>query len=250
MTLAEKLKWTRSSDVHLESVNQLRTSIASKTADQEGNHYFLTGSARRYAQCCYLEGDRKKTREAAKQVVQSLLDYFYGDWRQKQPTPTGQPDPNYWRKKCLWFEVVAEGLPWACALGDWKAVRKIAEYPIDEAFPEAQKARGETAWLRALIYYLRDDPPETVEAFLKKAEDDKAKRPKLLVPVLRALLKNDRAKFEPALLAYLAYYRKSEFKKVLGKVLALDGTMLFHVGLKHGFEVNLPEDVADHVIRL
>jgi hypothetical protein len=116
--------------------------------------------------------------------------------------------------------------------------------------PEAAKARGETAWVWALISFLRGEPRKRVEGFIAKAEADKAKRPKLLCPVLRALIENDAAGFEKTLLAYLAYYRKSEFKLDLDKLLALDGTTLYHLGRKQGFKVQLPENVVDHVIHL
>jgi hypothetical protein len=209
-----------------------------------------TGCASYYARAAYLEGDNTLTRQVGSAVVQTTIRYFYVLWRTKQLTPNGKADPDYWRKSCLWFEVVADSIPWACALDDWEAVRKIAEYPLDEAFPEARKAKGETAWLRALICYLRDEPRANVEAYLAKAENDKAKRPKLLVPVLRALLDKDESAYRRALLAYLEYYRKSEFKLILDKVLALDGTTLYHLGRRLGFTVELPANVADHVIRL
>ena len=83
-----------------------------------------------------------------------------------------------------------------------------------------------------------------------KAETDKPKRLKLLCPVLRALLDSDATQFEKSLLAYLTYYRKSEFKRELEKVVALDGTTLYHLGRRQGFQVTLPEAVADHIIQL
>jgi hypothetical protein len=141
-----------------------------------------------------------------------------------------------------------QSLPWACALGDWEDVRRIAEYPPENRFPEAAKAGGETAWGWALAMFLRGQPRKKVEHFLVKAETEQAKRPKLLCPVLRALLDKDAAQFEEALLAYLAYYRKSEFKRDLDKLLALDGTTLYHLGRRQGFDIPLPENVVHHVI--
>jgi hypothetical protein len=84
---------------------------------------------------------------------------------------------------------------------------------------------------------------------MAKAEADKAKRPKLLCPVLRALIDKDTALFEKSLLAYLTYYRKHEFKLIVDKVVSLEGTTLFHLGRRQGFNVALPENVADHVIQ-
>ena len=49
---------------------------------------------------------------------------------------------------------------------------------------------------------------------------------------------------------YLEYFRKSEFKKELHKLLALDATVLYHRGLKMGFKIELPPIISDHIIRL
>ena len=161
----------------------------------------------------------------------------------------GKTGDEHWRQNCLWYEEVQRSLPFASALSDWEAVKKIATYPPEDKLPEAAKAKGETAWGWALITYLRGEPRKKVEAFLAKAEGEKAKRPKLLAPVLRALMDEDAKKFSETLLAYLAYYRKSEFKTELDKAIALDGTTLYHLGRKLGFKVELPEAVTNHVVR-
>lgn len=248
MTLAQKFNWTDSSHDHLIRLQISQSAIVAGKG-KKFDYYCLAGDSVFYATSCYLEGG-KNVVQAARLVVSSTLDYFYGEWRQKLPAPSGAINPVEWRKLCLWFEVVAESLPWVTASGDWKAVRKIAEYPPDDAFPEAKKAKGEAAWLRALICYLRDEPKANVEAYLLKAEADKSKRPKLLSPVLRALLDKNAKEFEKTFLAYMAFYRKSEFKLNLNKILAFDGTTLYHLGRKQGFKVELPENLADHVIRI
>ena len=249
MTLKEQLNWTSAITNRLESVHYTRQEIASGTAT-DASYYFLVGKTHCYAIECYVEGDANKFKESARLVVQAALDYFYGKWREDLPTPDGTIGQEAWKPFCLWYEEVMQSLPWACALGDWEAVRRIAEYPPENRLPEAAKAKGETAWGWALISFLRGDPRTRVEGFIAKAEADKAKRPKLLCSVLRALLENDAAEFGKALFAYLAYYRKSEFKLNVDKLLALDGTTLYQIGRKLGFNIELPGNVADHVIRL
>ena len=249
MTLKEKLKWTGAITNRLESVRHTRHEIDSGTA-KDASYYFLVGKTHCYAIECYVDGDAKRAMESARLVVQAALDYFYGGWRNALPTPDGTVGQEAWKPFCLWYEEVMQSLPWACALGDWKAVRQIAEYPPENKLPEAAKAKGETAWGWALISFLRGEPRKRVEGFIAKAEADKAKRPKLLCPVLRALIDNDVAGFEKTLLAYLTYYRKSEFKLDVDQLLALDGTTLYHLGRKQGFNLQLPEHVFDHVIQL
>ena len=186
---------------------------------------------------------------AAKKCVQAVLDYFYGDWRERLITMDGQKGETAWRKECLWLEEVQRSLPFASALSNWEAVKRIAAYPPEDMFPEAAKAKGEGAWGRAVLSYLRGEPRNKIEAFIAKAESKKTKRLILLGPVLRTLMDQHERKFADALLAYLAYYRKSEFKTELDKAIALDGTTLYHVGRKVGLTVQLPEGIAKHVVR-
>jgi hypothetical protein len=248
MTLREKINWDGAIANRLEIVERTQHEIASGKAP-EATYYWFVGEAHCYAIECYIEGEAQKTKEAAKLVVHAILEFFYGDWRKTLRTPDGTIGQEAWKPFCLWYEEVMRSLPWACALEDWAAVRRIAEYPSENSFPQAAKVGGETAWCWALVTFLRGQPKEQVEHFLVKAEAYKVKRPKLLCPVLRALLDGNAVEFEKALLAYLAYYRKSEFKTDLNKVLTLDGTALYHLGRKQGFNVALPENVADHVIR-
>ena len=248
-TIRDKSNWTQSSSDHLPSIRRMQSAIASGTATQH-DYYFFPGAALCSAINCYLEGDPQKTKEAARLVVRATLEYFYGDWRKTLPTPDGKVGHEEWKPYCLWYDEVQRSLPFAAALSDWEAMLKIAGYPSDNSFPEAYKVNGGSAYVRALICFLRGDPPQNVENYLSKAETAKARRPVLLCPVLRALLDNDSAQFEKTLLGYLAYYRKSEFKLELTKLVSLDGTTLYHLGRKQGFEVELPENVADHVIRL
>ena len=137
---------------------------------------------------------------AAKKCVQAVLDYFYGDWRERLITMDGQKGETAWRKECLWLEEVQRSLPFASALSNWEAVKRIAAYPPEDMFPEAAKAKGEGAWGRAVLSYLRGEPRNKIEAFIAKAESKKTKRLILLGPVLRTLMDQHERKFADALL--------------------------------------------------
>lgn len=248
MRLKDKLKWEGELQTRLAHVRRAEAEFASGDV-QDADYYFFVSTATWYAVEAYLESDVEASNSAAQTVVRAALEYFYGDWRKRLATPDGRTGQGAWNPFCLWYEQVMESLPFAAALSDWKSVKRIAAYPPENMLPEAANAKGETAWGWALLSFLRDAPRERVEQFIANAEADKSKRPKLLCPVLRALLDNDPIQFEKTLLAYLAYYRKSEFKRIIGKVLSLEGTTLYHLGRKQGFNVELPEIAADHVIK-
>lgn len=249
MTLKQKLNWTGELEARLNGIKETQDEIASGKAERV-TYYWFVGQTISCAIEVYLEGDPTKARSAFRLVVDAALSYFYGNWRSTQGTPDGKTGHEAWKPYCLWYDEVQQSLPFAAALSDWEAMKRIAEYPPENKLPEADKAKGETAWGWALVSFLRGQPRSRVEEFLRKAAGENAKRPKLLAPVLRALLDNDSDQFGRTLTAYLAYFRKSEFKHQLGKLVTLEGTTLYHLGRKQGFEVELSENVADHVLRV
>ena len=248
MTLREKLKWNGDISFHVKTVEKTLAEIASGKA-QEVTYYWNVGETARYAIEVYLGGNTETSKRIAKMVVDAVLLYFYGDWRNHLKTQNGESGHEAWLLRCLWYDEVHRSFSFAAALSDWDAMKRISQYPPEEKLSAVDKARGETAWSWAIINFIRGESKARVEKFLKMAEDDKSKRPKLLCPILRALMNNDATAFEKTLLAYLCYYRKSEFKHELLKMVALTGTTLYHLGRKRGFKVTLPENVADHVIR-
>lgn len=248
MTLKEKFKWESDVEGRLQIVKDTQAQIADGKA-QRVTYYWFVGSITWYAIEVYLEGDAVEAKQAAVGVVGAALEYFYGEWREKLETEDGKRGTEAWKPFCLWYDEVMQSLPFAAALSDWESMKRIAAYPPENKLPEAAKAKGETAWGWALITFLRGQAPQKVEEFLVKAVSDKAKRPKVLAPVLTALLENNNAKFEKALMEYLAFYKKSEFKRIVDKVMSLDGTILYHLGRKQGFAVELPGILSDHIIQ-
>ena len=187
MSIKKRIKWEGNSSSWLRYLEDYETEIATGRA-QRVTYYWSVSKAQYYATECYIAGERQKAQEAARLVVEAVLRYFYGDWRKRLPTPEGTVGQDEWNPFCLWYEELMRSLPWACALGDWDAVRRMSQYPPENKLPEAAKARGETAWGWALVALLRGRERDLIEHFLVRAESDKAKRPKLLCPVLRALL--------------------------------------------------------------
>ncbi len=249
MTLREKIKWSGDHLADKQRVEETQARITAGEVIQECTYYWFVSETARYAIGTYLDGDEAATKEKAKLVVSAALQFFYGNWRNQLTTSSGKTGHEEWRSVCLWYDEVHRSFPFAAALSDWDAMKRIAEYPPEEKLPAVDKARGEIAWSWAIINFIRGESQARIEKFLKMAEDDKSKRPKLLCPILRALMNNDATAFEKTMLAYLAYYRKSEFKHELLKIVTLTGTTLYHLGRKQGFKVILPENIADHVIR-
>ncbi|HXI69148.1 MAG TPA: hypothetical protein VNN22_02200 [Verrucomicrobiae bacterium] len=247
MTLREKLNWSGNSASRLKTVKETQDEIAAGKA-QQVSYYWHVGETVNYAIEAYLDGNQETTISAAKLVVDATMLYFYGGWRETLLNHEGKTGHEVW-KNYLWYDEVQQSLPFAAALSDWDAVARIAAYPPENLSPDPAKAKGEGAWGWGLILFLKNAHRQKIEDFLKRAEGDKAKRPKLLCPVLRALMDNDADQYAKLLLVYLNYYRKSEFKHLVTKLVSLEGTTIYHLGRKQGFKITLPENLATHVIR-
>lgn len=247
--LKEKLNWTGELEAFKKCIQKERALIESGQAEKS-TYYFHVGSTVFYAVEVYVAFGAENSKAAFQMVVDAALEYFFGDWRTTQITPDGKTGQTAWEPFCLWYDEVQQSLPFAAALSNWEAMKRIATYPPENKLPEAAKALGETAWGWALVTFLRGQPRQRVEEFLAKAESDTAKRPKLLAPVLRALLENNAVQFNRVFVEYLTYYRKSEFKHRLSKLVTFEGTILYHLGRKQGFEIILPDNISDHVIRM
>jgi hypothetical protein len=249
MTLREKINWVGNKTECMRIVDKSKLEILANRA-QKVSYYWYVSETVNLAIETYLDDDIVQKNETANLAVSAAIQYFFGHWRNELKTSDGLTGQEAWRSVCLWYDELMRSLPFAAALSDWESVRKLASYPPDNKLPMPKDAKGETAWGWALISFLSDAPLVIIDQFMERAENDKAKRPKVLVPVLRALVCKDGGQFEKAIIAYLAFFRKSEFKHELIKLLSLDGTTLYHLGRKQGFIVQLPPDLADCIIRL
>lgn len=248
MTIKEKYQWRSQRDSLLDSVITAQRSIRDGSATSD-DYYFFVGTAVCYAIELYIDGDLPSARSAAKIVMEAILEYFYGEWRFQIPTDDGIVDANYWRKESLWFDEVMKTLPFALALNDWAAVQKIAEYPPEDSFPEAGLAKGEAALGWALVYHLRAQTREASE-FLAEAEKREEERLQLLCRVLKAIIQQDAQAFSNSFLLYMKFYKENEIEMKLTKLISVYGTIMYHLGHRQGFFVQLPVQWADHVIRL
>lgn len=246
--MSTRIQGTEDYQIYRETAEEIEEMIEKRLAS-DTDYYWLVSKWARVAIGAWARGLNGETIAAARKCVNAVLDYFYGPWREVLTTANGLSGDIVWRQRCLWYDEVQRTLPFAAAVSDWAAMTRIANYPPEDRLPEAAKARGETAWGWALITFIRGEGREKIEAFLAKAEDDKAKRPKLLAQVLRGLISHDELEYAQALVRYLEYFSKHEFRTELDKAVALDGTTLYHLGRKAGFIVNLPKSVENYVVR-
>ncbi len=199
----------------------------------------------------WCEGRSGDAKTYAAECVKHGVEYFFGKWREEIPTDLKTRDAVWWRIHATWVTPFREALCWATALGDWKAVQLLAEYPAKETRPGVDATREDAAACFALASLLRGSAPSDYEACFGVIQRGKKEKPKLVAGVVRALQARNADQFQKCLEAYLHYFRKSEFKKTsLDKLLCLDGTTLLNLGLHVGLAFSIPPEVEDHIIRL
>jgi len=200
--------------------------------------------------CYYCLGEKREAKVYGREAVEYVLEYFYGKWRKEIKTGLGTYDPEWWRTHVSWASSFSEALCWASSLGDWKSVRRLAEYPTKESKPGVDATREEAAMYVALACFLRNDAPNECEECFNVIQKGGNQKAKLVSEVVRALQANDERKLQESLKAYFEYFRKREFKRTkLSKLLCLDGTTLLNVGKRQGFDFKAPPEVEDHIIR-
>lgn len=211
----------------------------------------LVTEATNVAICHYCLGNTSEAKRYAEKCVKHALEYCYGAWRGRILTDLKTLDSVWWRIHATWVTPFREALCWATALGDWKAVQLLAEYPAKETRPGVDATREDAAACFALASLLRGSARSDYETCFGTIQKGKKEKPKLIADVVRALQAKNADQFQKCLEAYLRYFRKSEFKKTsLDKLLCLDGTTLLNLGLHMGLGFSIPPEVEDHIIRL
>ncbi len=247
MTLYEKFGWIIPVESYLESFEAAKSPPlrVDSIPDKKGD---APSSATNVAVCYYLQGERDQAKKFAREAVDAVIDYFYGDWTKQVPTDLGTLDPGWWRLHMSWMDFFSEGVCWAAAIGDWKSLKKIADYPSDDCDGYTKEDRA--AYL-ALASVLRGESMASQQRYLQEIQNRKKEKPKLIAEVIKALQSNSQARFQASLEGYLQYFRKSEFKKKsLGKLLTFDGTTLLNIGRRNGLQFKVPPELEDHIIRL
>lgn len=197
---------------------------------------------------CVIENNAE-AKKFANMTVESAIDLFFGEWRQKVPTRDGSIDPEYWKLNSSWDNEFRETVLWASCLGDWGKAIKVAQYPTSECCNKYAIKNPEMNYPLILAAYIRGDSLESVQSSIEIVEKGVKKKEKLLLAVLMSIVKKDKEMFDKAFLEYMKYFKKKDAKSQLWtERLATEGTILFNLARYKGLEVDFPEKYRDHFI--
>jgi hypothetical protein len=211
----------------------------------------IPSSANRVATRYYLSEQKIEAAKYAREMVDAVLDQFYGSWRENAITDLGTKDPTWWHAHSSWMFHFQESLCWALAIGDWDAAKKIAEYPADKCMVDPTATKEDKAAYLTIACFFRGEPTENYRHHFHEISSGKKEKPKFIAKVIESLQMKDAAKFQESLEAYLNYFRKREFRKnSLDKLFCYDGTTLMNIGKQEGLEFKIPQSAEDYLIQL
>lgn len=196
-----------------------------------------------------------EVREAAREVVLSAEEYFFGEWREILPTGNAgdePPNPEYFHRYAAWaHELYTGSVLWAMCLEDWECVKRLSDYVTRVCELNIDQSKENRAWLLILAAVLRG---ESIDGFQEEREQivsGRSKREKLLLNLLEAILNPDSADLGCATKEYFKYYRQVENKRhsITSKV-AIDGSILVHFAERVERPLPIPATMEDYVVRL
>src|SRR5688572_1209836 len=162
---------------------------------------------------CYLLERNAAAKEHAGLLIEQVVDYLFGDWRNTYASTEGVPDASSptgtrsvrvtrnaaeCRRQLTWMRAFRAGLLWALCLGREESVRRIASYPADDVYGEdfggdfGPRHKSYYILLSALVLNPGRPP---AGRHVEQVERAGRKKPKLLLAALREAQRRDAGAF-------------------------------------------------------
>jgi predicted cupin superfamily sugar epimerase len=251
MALRDKLECPIDLKYYLDALEDAKSSPLRTEKSLFGRKLTVPWKANTVAACYYLLEDKANAAKFARETVDTVVEYYYGTWRETALTDVGTRDSNWWRIHTYWMDHFRQGLCWALAIGDWTSAQKIADYPTDECKVDSGFTKEDKASFLAVANLVRREPATDCQTYLHEIRNGKKEKSKQIAAVVEALQAKDVPNFQKSLEAYLDHFRKREFKRnALDNLLCYDGTILIDIGKREGLEFDTPSAFEDYIIRL
>jgi len=186
----------------------------------------------------YLLDKADDAKKYAKLAVSKAIRYFEGDWR-NLPYDNRTKDPAKWnRVEGSWIDEFLYGTMCALFLRDYESARRIAAYPGEDCKSRTLSYTVEDWACYLLLASLIRGEKLDNNVLLEKVNSGKKKKPKLILLALQAIQEKDSEKFNVSMIAYMEYFRKTEFGKDFSVYQSLVGTILFYCGKMFGLDIS------------
>ncbi len=250
----DRIDFQRSIDSAAETRRKIPDEVAIKNIGPGGllesnatNHSYVALES-------YLAGVHDVTHEYALRYLDAAHEYFFGRWRDEVPSGNHRdlpPDREYQDRNRTWARHWLNCLLWCSVLGEWDRLIEFAGYLRDDIKLDFEQSTENRAWLLLVAGKLRGRPLEELKLFSDTILSGKRKREKLLWNVFNDILEEAPDEASASLARYATYYRTAEFpKRELNLKVAYDASFLVHYAEFLDVEIEVPEKLKDHIVRL
>lgn len=204
-----------------------------------------------------------------REIPSFAVQYFHGPWRDgfvNWDGPTGEPlygSPHLTRgpltvvqcrQQLEWIDILRYGLLWSLFFDDESNLSKLIVWPDtdlreDEGIDDLTKA--DCDYYILLCKWLRGEMIDPKGPINKSICEASKKRPKLLLAVLEATIKDDSVAYGKAMLESLRHYQKVDFHtRAIHRSISMEATILWHIARRRCLtQPALPESLEHLILR-
>ncbi|QDU79280.1 hypothetical protein Pla110_09860 [Polystyrenella longa] len=198
-----------------------------------------------------VQGDHTNARKWATISVDAAETYFFGEWRDIEPSGNGSDQPpsrDYQDKHRLWVESYDWSMCFIAALQQWDTFDRFAHILRDDVRLNIDQTEAHRAWWLYFCGRVRKRPQQEIAGFRQTVmESKRAKTDQLLLTWVDALFEGSDDELQDAIKKYMQHHRRVESKKP-GLGLAIRGSILLHYGEHLGRQFSRPEKSDLYVV--
>ncbi|QDU81678.1 hypothetical protein Pla110_34220 [Polystyrenella longa] len=219
--------------------------------DMGHKKYMLLLDTRLAAGYFLVQGDHTNARKWAAISVDAAETYFFGEWRDIQPSGNGSDQPpsrEYQEINEHWVDSYDWSMCFIAALQQWDTFDRFAHILRDDVRLNIDQTEAHRAWWLYFCGRVRKRPQQEIAGFRQTVmEAKRAKTDQLLLTWVDALFEGSDDELQDAIKKYFQHHRRVESKKP-GLGLAIRGSILLHYGEHLGRQFSRPDNSDLYIV--
>ena len=207
----------------------------------------LVMAAETLCEGCYLRGEWDDLRVWTDKLLDACDNYLFGDWRYKEKTDEGVIDAEAWwyREATNWTEEVAGGICWGAVCGLWERVDRILDFPDPDVLPDVDGKLIAQYYKAVAVWWKQDGEVSGLQEG-KKIRGGGSKEIHQRCEILEAISNRDQTGLSAKVAAHIKFW--VEKKKDCPQRLPTNASFLWHVAMRQGLRIDLPDALRQHLI--
>ena len=207
--------------------------------DWERNLNSLATNRAVIAVCYYLMEDFKRSRKYANESIAAAMEFFFGNWRQKQPTENDEIDPEWWHENETWTDLFRLSLFWASVIDDWKSLRRLASYPDDKSGTDVETTPAQRQLYLEISEFIRSDGKLKIKSKVSKLKGADRHGAAAAAVCLENLSAKDLSSTQNAMDSIFQKHAKARNSDDLTDTICVDGTLMLNLARHFNVDVKL-----------